>query len=52
MATTTSRKNRHRSETISLCVSPGQKALIDQAALVLGRNRSDFVVECGKMSAG
>lgn len=45
MATTTSKANRHRSETINLRVSRGQKALIDRAAEALGRNRSDFMLE-------
>jgi uncharacterized protein (DUF1778 family) len=36
---------RTRDETINLRVSRRQKALIDRAAEVLGRNRSDFMLE-------
>lgn len=34
-----------RGETISLRASRRQKALIDQAAAALGRNRSDFMLD-------
>jgi uncharacterized protein (DUF1778 family) len=41
--------NKHQSnqrcETINLRASRRQKALIDQAASALGRNRSDFMLE-------
>jgi len=42
-ASTKSRKVRD--ETINLRASRGQKTLIDRAALALGRNRSDFMLE-------
>jgi uncharacterized protein (DUF1778 family) len=36
---------KNRDETINLRASQRQKALIDQAANALGRNRSDFMLE-------
>ncbi|MGZ3633152.1 MAG: type II toxin-antitoxin system TacA family antitoxin [Parachlamydiaceae bacterium] len=38
-------KSDQRCETINLRASRRQKALIDQAASALGRNRSDFMLE-------
>jgi uncharacterized protein (DUF1778 family) len=38
-------KSRRRGETINLRASRKQKALIDQAAHALGRNRSDFMLD-------
>ena len=37
--------DKTRGENINLRVSRGQKSLIDRAAQVLGRNRSDFMLE-------
>ena len=45
MNTAIPKSNNLRSENIVLCVSPDQKALLDQAAEVLGRSRNDFIVE-------
>ena len=42
---TIAESNRLRAENINLRVSRSQKALIDRAANVLGRNRSDFMLE-------
>jgi uncharacterized protein (DUF1778 family) len=40
-----------RSETINLRVSRAQKALIDEAARALGRNRSDFMLDAASREA-
>jgi len=40
-----------RSETINLRVSRAQKALIDEAARALGRNRSDFMLDAAAREA-
>ena len=37
--------SKGRSETINLRASRQQKALIDEAAAALGRNRSDFMLD-------
>lgn len=45
MAETKTHTAKGRGETISLRASRRQKALIDQAAAALGRNRSDFMLD-------
>ncbi len=45
MPTAASKIRKTRDETINLRASRRQKALIDLAADVLGRNRSDFMLE-------
>jgi uncharacterized protein (DUF1778 family) len=39
------RSGKGRGENINLRVSRGQKSLIDRAAIALGRNRSEFMLE-------
>ena len=38
-------KSDSAGETLKLRITPRQKALINQAAKALGRNRSDFILE-------
>jgi uncharacterized protein (DUF1778 family) len=45
MPATGARSGRKRDETINLRASERQKTLIDRAAVALGRNRSDFMLE-------
>jgi uncharacterized protein (DUF1778 family) len=45
MATATHKRKASRDEVINLRASRSQKALIDRAASVTGRNRSDFMLE-------
>ena len=45
MGTTTAEPSRLRAENINLRVTRSQKALIDRAAEVQGRSRSDFMLE-------
>ena len=45
MVRTISRERAGRSETINLRASQKQKLLIDRAAELLGRTRSDFMLE-------
>ena len=40
-----------RSETINLCASQKQKAMIDRAAEVPGRSRSEFMLEAACLEA-
>jgi uncharacterized protein (DUF1778 family) len=45
MRGTATKPSKIRGENINLRVSRGQKSLIDRAAQVLGRNRSDFMLD-------
>ena len=45
MPAITTRNAISRGETINLRATPGQKQLIDRAAGILGRSRSDFMLE-------
>ena len=45
MGTAVPESNSLRTENINLRVTRDQKALIDQAAKTLGRNRSDFMLD-------
>ena len=45
MGTVTAEPSRLRAENINLRVSRSQKALIDRAAEVQGRSRSDFMLD-------
>ena len=45
MASQDARPTKGRGETINIRASRRQKALIDQAAAALGRNRSDFMLD-------
>jgi len=40
-----------RTESVNLRVSHSQKALIDRAAFVLGRNRSEFMLDAASREA-
>jgi uncharacterized protein (DUF1778 family) len=46
-----SAKSAQRSETINLRVSRAQKTLIDEAASVVGRNRSEFMLDAASREA-
>ena len=41
----------HKSSAINIRIQPHQKALIDKAAAVLHRNRSDFMLEAACLAA-
>jgi uncharacterized protein (DUF1778 family) len=45
MSATGTKTGKNRDENINLRASQRQKALIDRAAVALGRNRSDFMLE-------
>ncbi len=45
MGNVVTESDRLRAENINLRVSRSQKALIDRAAVALGRSRSDFMLE-------
>lgn len=45
MPTTTARNRTPREAVINLRASQRQKSLIDRAAAIVGRNRSDFMLE-------
>jgi uncharacterized protein (DUF1778 family) len=45
MAATTAKASKTRDEVINLRASRTQKALIDRAALALGKKRSEFMLE-------
>ena len=45
MPSTGTRARKNRDETINLRASRRQKTLIDRAAVALGRNRSDFMLD-------
>lgn len=45
MPGSTTKSRERRDAAINLRVSPSQRALIDRAAAVLGKNRSDFLLD-------
>jgi uncharacterized protein (DUF1778 family) len=51
MPTTSTRRSQKRRDTLNLRIKPDERGLIDRAAELTGKTRTDFVLEAARRAA-